>query len=60
MGAEASEECGVCLCPLEPGEQARRLSCCAHALFHDDCITQWLTEQKNSCPSCMREFPRED
>ena len=32
----------------------------ARALFHDDCIMQWLTEQKNTCPSCMREFPRED
>lgn len=45
--AESAEsaECGVCLCPLEQGDQARRLPCCVHALFHDECITQWLTEQ---------------
>ena len=52
-------ECGVCLCPLEEGAEARRLPCCARSYFHDDCITHWLTESKNTCPSCMHTFPRE-
>ena len=56
---EADTECGVCLCPMEKGEQARRLPCCSHAVFHDDCIMQWLTEQKNTCPACMHEYARE-
>ena len=56
---EEPPECGVTLCPLEPGEQARKLPCCDR-LFHDDSITQWLTEQKNTCPACLHEFPRED
>ena len=56
---EADTECGVCLCPMEKGEKARRLPCCSHAVFHEDCIMQWLTEQKNTCPACMHEYARE-
>ena len=41
------------------GEKARRLPCCSHAVFHEDCIMQWLTEQKNTCPACMHEYARE-
>ena len=54
------EECGVCLCPMEEGEEARRLPCCARSCFHDDCITHWLTESKNTCPSCLFTFAREE
>lgn len=52
-------ECGVCLCRIEEGEAMRQLPCCAHALFHDDCITKWLTETKNTCPACLHEYGSE-
>ena len=59
---EEPRECGACLCPIEPGEEARRLPCCRapRGFFHDDCIRKWLCETKNSCPACLHEFPRED
>ncbi|MCJ1469949.1 hypothetical protein MMC07_008594 [Pseudocyphellaria aurata] len=45
------ERCLVCLCEYEPDEQVRQLNKCAH-LFHRECIDEWLTTGRNSCPLC--------
>lgn len=45
-------ECGVCLAALK--KTAIRLPC-AH-VFHQKCISKWLTECKNSCPICATCF----
>lgn len=50
----ADERCLVCLCDYEEAEQARRLAQCGH-VFHKDCIDQWLTTGRNSCPLCRGE-----
>ena len=51
--------CGICLCQLEEGDQGRQLPCCANALFHDDCISKWLTEtkSKSSPAQCEESYP---
>lgn len=43
--------CLVCLCDFEPDEETRKLVKCGH-LFHRECIDQWLTTGRNSCPLC--------
>lgn len=43
--------CLVCLSDFEMNESARRLVQCGH-LFHRECIDQWLTTGRNSCPLC--------
>lgn len=43
--------CLVCLSDFEMNESARRLVHCGH-LFHQECIDQWLTTGRNSCPLC--------
>ncbi|OCL05505.1 hypothetical protein AOQ84DRAFT_298813 [Glonium stellatum] len=43
--------CLVCLCDFDDDEEARRLIKCGH-LFHKECIDQWLTTGRNSCPLC--------
>ncbi|KAI9722497.1 MAG: hypothetical protein M1828_004744 [Chrysothrix sp. TS-e1954] len=48
------ENCLVCLSPYVAGETARRLKTCAH-LFHRECIDQWLTTGRNSCPLCRSQ-----
>ncbi|KAK5111660.1 hypothetical protein LTR62_004765 [Meristemomyces frigidus] len=48
---EAGQRCLVCLCDFEAKEIGRRLVKCQH-LFHKDCIDQWLTQGRNSCPLC--------
>ncbi|KAK9370569.1 hypothetical protein V1509DRAFT_637547 [Lipomyces kononenkoae] len=53
---EASEEnlgerCLVCLSDFEEGEECRKLRQCGH-LFHKNCIDEWLTTGRNSCPLC--------
>lgn len=53
-------ECGACLCPFEGGDSVRQLPCCPRALFHPECIAQWLIETKNTCPACLHEYPREE
>ncbi|KAF3938941.1 hypothetical protein ABW19_dt0201692 [Dactylella cylindrospora] len=45
------ERCLVCLCDFENGEVCRQLVRCQH-IFHRDCIDEWLTTGRNSCPLC--------
>ncbi|KAK5145473.1 hypothetical protein LTR04_001288 [Oleoguttula sp. CCFEE 6159] len=47
----SGQRCLVCLCDFEKEEEARRLVKCGH-LFHRECIDQWLTTGRNSCPLC--------
>ncbi|KAI5243141.1 hypothetical protein E4T43_04341 [Aureobasidium subglaciale] len=47
----SEQRCLVCLCDFEQDEEARRLVKCNH-LFHKECIDQWLTKGRNSCPLC--------
>ncbi|PYH90823.1 RING finger protein [Aspergillus ellipticus CBS 707.79] len=45
------ERCLICLSDYEVAEELRQLNKCQH-LFHRDCIDQWLTTGRNSCPLC--------
>ncbi|KAI9830665.1 MAG: hypothetical protein M1826_004494 [Phylliscum demangeonii] len=47
----AGERCLICLCDYEMSEQLRQLQHCRH-LFHQECIDEWLTTGRNSCPLC--------
>lgn len=51
---EAGQRCLVCLCDFEPKETGRKLVKCSH-LFHKECIDQWLTTGRNSCPLCREQ-----
>ncbi|EME79641.1 uncharacterized protein MYCFIDRAFT_87921 [Pseudocercospora fijiensis CIRAD86] len=48
------QRCLVCLCDFETKEVARKLVKCNH-LFHKECIDQWLTTGRNSCPLCREQ-----
>ncbi|RAL11589.1 RING-H2 finger protein [Aspergillus homomorphus CBS 101889] len=45
------ERCLICLSDYEVADELRQLNKCEH-LFHRDCIDQWLTTGRNSCPLC--------
>lgn len=45
------ERCLICLSDYEVAEEVRELGKCKH-VFHRDCIDQWLTTGRNSCPLC--------
>ncbi|CBF70565.1 uncharacterized protein ANIA_10760 [Aspergillus nidulans FGSC A4] len=45
------ERCLICLSEYEVAEELRQLTKCEH-LYHRDCIDQWLTTGRNSCPLC--------
>jgi len=57
------ERCLVCLSDFESGEISRQLVKCQH-VFHKDCIDEWLTTGRNSCPLCrgkgVEEGPTEE
>ncbi|GES57410.1 RING finger protein [Aspergillus terreus] len=45
------DRCLICLSDYEAAEELRQLTKCKH-VFHRDCIDQWLTTGRNSCPLC--------
>jgi len=49
-----SEDCRICLCPVEVADDVRRLPACGHT-YHAQCIQHWLTTSKASCPLCGAE-----
>ncbi|PCH06819.1 hypothetical protein PENOC_021950 [Penicillium occitanis (nom. inval.)] len=46
-----TERCLICLSDYEAAEEVRQLTKCKH-LYHKECIDQWLTTGRNSCPLC--------
>ncbi|KAJ5319521.1 uncharacterized protein N7506_012225 [Penicillium brevicompactum] len=48
------ERCLICLSDYEVAEEVRELGKCKH-VFHKECIDQWLTTGRNSCPLCRGE-----
>ncbi|KAK4686245.1 hypothetical protein P7C73_g3884, partial [Tremellales sp. Uapishka_1] len=48
-----TERCLICLGDYEAEDQCRILNC-RHA-FHKDCVDQWLSQGRNSCPACRSE-----
>ncbi|KAJ5727717.1 hypothetical protein N7493_005537 [Penicillium malachiteum] len=53
------ERCLICLSDYEVAEEVRELVKCKH-LFHKDCIDQWLTTGRNSCPLCRGQGVNEN
>lgn len=48
---EGEEECAVCLCKVEEGEEIRELRC--HHRFHKACLDRWVGSYKRvNCPLC--------
>lgn len=45
---KGGQDCGVCQCELEMGEEMTSLPC-GHK-FHTECINEWLLKYNNSCP----------
>lgn len=50
-----NEECTICLCALEQGEDVVALPGCGH-LFHGPCAERWLSTSKATCPLCGNEI----
>ena len=50
---EGEEECVVCLCKIEEGEEIR----CDH-LFHRICLDRWLQYKHTTCPLCRGSLAR--
>jgi hypothetical protein len=51
---EPGQRCLVCISEFEAAEVGRKLAKCNH-FFHQECIDQWLTTGRNSCPLCREE-----
>ncbi|GAB4840224.1 hypothetical protein Ancab_020989 [Ancistrocladus abbreviatus] len=48
--SEGPEDCGVCLCEIEEGEDIRDLRC--DHLFHKVCLDGWMASGQTMCPLC--------
>ena len=48
----------ICMCDFEEGEEIKTTPC--RHLFHKDCITRWLGEWGQTCPSCKKNIVEED
>ena len=61
--ARAQEECPICLCDFEHGEELRRLPC-GH-FFHRECVDRWVLAKRTDatrssrpqivCPLCHQD-----
>ncbi|GBF66791.1 RING finger protein [Trichophyton mentagrophytes] len=49
-----NDRCLICLCDYEAAEEVRILNKCKH-VYHRECIDEWLTTGRNSCPLCRGE-----
>ena len=49
-GSGSSEECAVCLCRIQGGDEITELRC-QHA-FHKVCLDRWLGYGHVTCPLC--------
>ena len=51
---EVADECAVCLCKIEEGEEIREVRC-GH-MYHRECLDRWVGHGRNNnhgtCPSC--------
>ncbi|KAI9892186.1 MAG: hypothetical protein M1814_001645 [Vezdaea aestivalis] len=56
---EQLERCLVCLCDYMNEDELRKLDSCGH-FFHRECIDQWLTTGRNSCPLCRGQGVEEN
>ncbi|KAJ5542369.1 hypothetical protein N7535_004789 [Penicillium sp. DV-2018c] len=52
------ERCLICLSDYEVADEVRQLGTCKH-VFHQECIDQWLTTGRNSCPLCRGQGVKE-
>jgi len=55
-GSWLGDECRICLCAFECGEDVRLLPSCGHT-FHAPCVEQWLSSSRAACPLCGTEVP---
>ncbi|KAK6134051.1 hypothetical protein DH2020_032196 [Rehmannia glutinosa] len=51
---ELAEECAVCLCRIDEGDEVRELRC--HHLFHKVCLDRWLGYGHVTCPLCRNNL----
>ncbi|KAL0424815.1 UNVERIFIED_CONTAM: putative E3 ubiquitin-protein ligase XERICO [Sesamum radiatum] len=51
---ELAEECAVCLCRIEEGDEVRELRC-GH-LFHRVCLDRWIGYGHVTCPLCRNNL----
>ncbi|KAL0463666.1 UNVERIFIED_CONTAM: putative E3 ubiquitin-protein ligase XERICO [Sesamum latifolium] len=49
-----SEECAVCLCKIDEGDEVRELRC--YHLFHRACLDRWLGYGHMTCPLCRNNL----
>lgn len=49
-GNEGDEECAVCLCKIEQGEEIAELRC--DHRFHKVCLDRWVGYGRLTCPLC--------
>ena len=51
---KGGEQCMVCLCDFEEGDELRLMPVCGHA-FHAKCVDPWL-QQNHTCPTCRQDL----
>ncbi|KAL7132570.1 hypothetical protein ABFS83_12G083600 [Erythranthe nasuta] len=51
---ESSEECAVCLCMIDEGDDVRELRC--EHLFHRFCLDRWVGYGHATCPLCRNHL----
>ena len=49
---ETDEECSICFVEFTNDDVVTKLECNEKHVFHEECISTWISQGKNSCPIC--------
>lgn len=47
---DENQECSICLCRMEVGDEVRELKC--DHIFHRVCLDRWIGQGRLTCPLC--------
>ena len=54
------DECNICMCEMEDGQEISILGCNINHYFHKNCFDQWMNHKSDAkCPLCRRDIEKD-
>lgn len=60
LGGDPDEECSICFMEYGENDIVTKLECNEKHIFHEQCISSWIQQGKNSCPICRAPISNQE